>query len=278
MQHLVKGIWIVTKFLSGAFFWSSNVSFVVLETHNRLLDHSQEPRSSADSGSFQKQTPAQQHVDQWVGQKLNWESRSNQLPRNRSKNGSNDGSQNTSVEKVLSNVRNPENIVINTNLNVQCCHTSNDEEAESHTHLTSAHESWKILSFSTEQQFASTKSHWVFSTFALLKLRNCKEGNLHTFQHTNNTHQQKEKDHRNSFWNTWPHGRVASEESRKSHSQSKAQNCKRPNHTSPEPNVRQCITRRLVRFNRLSSEVVGHDLNEVRKVHHASLLNQQSNP
>ena len=60
-----------------------------------------------------------------------------------------------------------------------------------------------------ESAFAGLPGESGFSVFRWGKLGNSKEGNLHSFKHANDAHEDKKNDNSNGQWNTFPHGGIA---------------------------------------------------------------------
>ena len=262
----------------GTFFRGTNVNFVELESSNLLVDHSQEPGAGADTSGLQEQAPTKKHVYQRVGQELKREGSSNQLPGDGSKDGGDDSTQETHVEEFLDGVRDTEDVSVDTNLNVQGSDTGNDKEAKSDTHLTANHESRKVTSFSAEQKLAGLHGHGVGSAFALWKLRDGEEGNLHTLQHTDERHEHEEQDNGNTIWHRVPHGSLSIEEGLQSNRKAERKDGDGPQASSPEEEGLRRTARLLIGNNGLSGEPVEEVLNEVGSVHDTSLLNKESNP
>ena len=159
-------------------------------------------------------------------------------------------------------------VLINTNLNIKGGDTGNDEEAQGHTHLTANHETRQVLSFTLEEAVAHTLGHGVVTTVLSLELGGPEEGNLHTLQKTNTAHKDDKQNDRNSIGKSpLGHGGLSLEESLKGNSKGKDQDSKGDDNTDPEEGN---LGTRLVGFighNRLASNLVGSNLDEVREVH-----------
>jgi hypothetical protein len=102
----------VLHVLGGTFLGSSNVDFITLEVHNLLLDESKNPSTSAETSGLKEETDAKEDVDQRVGKEGKGEGRRHKLPCNRSNNGGNKGTAETSVEESLKAIRNTKNVLL----------------------------------------------------------------------------------------------------------------------------------------------------------------------
>ena len=249
-------------------FKCANVDLIILQLQDLLLDHGKEPCSRANTTELQEEAELQEDVDNGVGQEGNREGTCNQLPGNRSKDGSDDSSKETSVEEVLDPVLDTKDVLINTNLNIQSGDTGNDKEAECDTHLTANHESRQVLSFTLEEEVADTLGHGVVSTVFRLELGGPEESNLHTFQETNTADKDDEEEDRDTIGKSpLGHGCLSLEESLKGDSKGIGQDSQGDDNTDPEEGNLGSRLVGLIGDNRLSSKPVGAHLDEVREVH-----------
>mmetsp|Transcript_9210 Transcript_9210/g.14287 ORF Transcript_9210/g.14287 Transcript_9210/m.14287 type:complete len:349 (+) Transcript_9210:196-1242(+) len=265
---------IIGEFLGCAFFWSPNVDFIVLESHDRLVDHCKKPRTGTNPGSFQYQTKPQQNVHKGIRQKGHGKGRCDQLPRYRTKVGRDNGTEYSRVEKVLNRIRNTKNI-IHAHLNVECRDAGNDKETKRHKHLSSNHKGGKVLSFPPKQEFTGASCHGMFfSAFVLGKLRHGKKGNLHPLEHSHQGHEQEKNAHGYNLWNARPHICLSVKKCRERNGKGKTKNAKGPNDPSPKPKFAHKISRGFVGFYRSTRAFVCKHSNNVTNVHDARLFNE----
>merc|ERR1719343_1468891 len=190
--------------LSGTLFGGSNVDFVELESKDLSLDNGKEPGGSADTGGLKEESSLKEDVDNRVAEEGNGELSGDQLPGDGTKDGGNKSSHETQVEHSLDGVRDTEDVVLNTDFDVDGGNTSDDEEAKGDSHLTTAHESRKILSTVAEQAVACLKSDGRGSTFRLGELGDGEEGDLHPLKKTDAAHKNEEEDKRDSLRKSFP--------------------------------------------------------------------------
>jgi hypothetical protein len=269
-----SGVLVLGGFLT--FLGGSDINFVALESSNLLVDDTQEPGSSADTSGFKAKGNLEEDVDKGVGQELNREGRSNQLPGNGGKNGGDKGSQESKVEQLLDRIRDSEDVLINSNFVGNSGDTGNDEEAKGDSQLTTDHESRQVAATSFEQAVADLLGENGISSVLLGDLSDGEESNLHTLKHTNNTHEQDEKDDRDSSWNTFPHGSASSEKSFKSDGKRKDKDGNGHQTASPEEDSLKTSLGSFVGLDGLSSKFVGSHLDQVTSVHETSHFNDKS--
>mmetsp|Transcript_10334 Transcript_10334/g.22740 ORF Transcript_10334/g.22740 Transcript_10334/m.22740 type:complete len:538 (+) Transcript_10334:172-1785(+) len=271
------GTRLVSTSQSSTFFGSANVNFILLESSNGLVNVSQHPGTRANTSGFKEEADAKQGIGDGVAQELKRKGTSHQLPGNGGNNGGDQGSKKTSFKELLGTIANSKDIgfII---FNINSGHTGNDKEARNNAQLTSNHESRKTTSTVSKEEVASHSSPTVGITFLFSDLGHSKEGNLHTFQHTNNRHQTKEEDDGNSRWNTFPHGGLAIKQGRQSDSEGKDKEGNREENLSPVAKVAKSITRRLVGFNRLASQLGDNHLDKVGSMQETRGFNSHGNP
>ena len=269
---------IISMSLGGTLFRTSNVDLIELESAGLALENSKEPGGRADTGCLEEEGGLEEDVDDRVGKESNREASGNQLPGNGSKDGGGDGSHETQVEHLLDGVRDTEDVVLVTDINVDGGDTGDDEEAKGDSHLATAHESRKILSAVLEKAFASAEGHGGGSTFGLRKLGDGEESNLHTFKKTDAAHKNEEEDEGDSVRKSFPGGSLSTVKSIDGDGKGEEKNSKGEENTSPEEGEGDSGLRRLVGFNRLSSGPVSHVSDEVGSVHDTGDLNESGNP
>ena len=276
--EVVFGVAVIGVSLSGTFFRCSNVDFIELESTDLALDKSKEPSGGTDSSGFKEEGKLKEDKDNRVAQESNWEASSNQLPCNRSKDGGGNGSHESKVEELLDSVGDTEDVFVFTDNNVDGGNTGNDEEAKGDSHLTTAHESRKILSAVLEETLASSEGHRGRSTFRLRKLGDGEESNLHTFEKTDAAHKNKEEDEGDSVWKRFPSRGLSLVKGFNGDGKSESEDGKREKNTSPEEGEGKSGLRRLVGFDRLSSGPVNHVSDQVGSVHDTGDFDKSSNP
>ena len=187
----MKLLIVISLVVSSTFLGGSNVHFIDLEVANFRLNVAQNPRGSADTRSLQKEANSEKDVHQRVGQEGNGEGRSDELPRDGPTDCCDKGAKEASVEEFLDPVGNTKDIALADD-NVESSDTCNEKEAHCHTNLSSNHEPGKIVSIAAKEKLASLHSKLVVALFLLRKLRDSKEGNLHTLKHADNRHEDEE--------------------------------------------------------------------------------------
>ena len=272
------GIHVIGGSLSGTFFGGSDEDFVVLESADLLLDEGQEPGSRADTSGFKHKCQLEEDIDDRVAQESNREASGNQLPCDGSEDGGGDGTHKTQVEHLLDRIRDAEDVVIDTNFNVNSGNTGNDEEASSDGHLATAHESGKVLSSVLEKAVASLQSKTGRTAFRLGKLGDGEESNLHTLEKSNTAHEDKEENEGDGVRESFPGGGLSTVESFNGNGKGKSKNAKGEKDASPEEDQCDPGFRRLVGFDRLSSGPVSNHTDQIRSVHDTGDLNKSSNP
>mmetsp|Transcript_25226 Transcript_25226/g.56393 ORF Transcript_25226/g.56393 Transcript_25226/m.56393 type:complete len:289 (+) Transcript_25226:511-1377(+) len=265
--------------LGCTFFRGSNVYFIILESADLALAEGKEPGGRADAGGFKEESGLEENINNRVAQESNGEAGSNQLPGDGPKDGGGDGSHESQVEQVfLDAVRDIEDVVFFPDINVDGGDTGNDEEAKGDSHLTTAHESRKILSTIAEQAVAGLQGHVGASTFRLGELGNSEESNLHTLKKTNATHEHNEEDEGDGLVESLPGRGLSAVKGFNGHSKSKREDTNREKNSSPEEGEGSSSFWRLIGFHRLSSGPISHNADQVRCVHDTSDLNCSSNP
>jgi len=265
--------------LGGTFLGSSNVNFIELESAGLALKKGKEPGGRADTGGLKEKGGLKEDVDDRVAQESNREASSNQLPGDGTKDGGGDGTHESKVEDVkLDPVRDTEDGRLGGNINIDGGDTGNDEEAKGDSHLTTAHESRKVLSVVLEKALASLEGKVGSSTLRLRKLGDGEESNLHTFKKTDAAHEDEEEDERDSLRKGVPGGGLSKVKSFDGDSKGESEDAERKKDTSPEEGEGKSGLRRLVGFDRLSGGPVSHVSDKVGSVHDTSDLDTGSNP
>jgi len=240
------GIFIISITLGSTFFRGSNVDLVKLESTGLALKKGKEPGGRTDTGGLKEKGGLEEDVNNRVGEEGNREASGNQLPGNGSKDGGGDGSHESQVEEQLDTVRDTEDVGLVTNINVDGGDTGNNEEAKGDSHLTTAHESRKILSTVLEKALASLEGNGGGSTFRLGDLGDSKESNLHTLEKTNTAHEDKEEDEGDSVGDSIPGRGLSTVEGFNGDSKGKSKNSHGEKDTSPEEGKGESSLRRFV--------------------------------
>ena len=126
------------------------------------------------------------------------------------------------------------------------------------------------------KDLASLLGPVVVSTFVLGDLGDSEKGDLHTFQHTNNRHEEEEDNDSNSIRDTLPHSGVSVEESNQSDGEGKDQDTKRHEASSEEEDVLDIGAGAFTRLDRTSSKGSDDDLDKVRGVDKTGELNDHA--
>mmetsp|Transcript_8279 Transcript_8279/g.24473 ORF Transcript_8279/g.24473 Transcript_8279/m.24473 type:complete len:298 (-) Transcript_8279:606-1499(-) len=269
---------VVSKSLGGTFFGGSDVNFIVLESHDLALAPGKEPGGVADTSGLEEESGLEEDVNNRVAQESNGEAGSNQLPCDGSKDGGGNGSHETQIEHLLDLIRNTEDVLVYSDDNVDGGNTGDNEEAQGDSHLTTAHETGKVLSAVLEKNVAGLHCQLGRSAFRLGKLGNGEESNLHTFEETDAAHEDEEKEERDSLGEGVPGGGLSSVKGFDGDGKGESKNSKREKNTDPEEEKSSTGLNRFVGLNRLSSSPVGHHTDQVRSVHNSGNLNSGGNP
>jgi hypothetical protein len=263
----------ISMSLSSTLFRSSNVNFVELESKALALKDGEEPGGGADTSGLKEEGGLKEDENNRVAQETNWELSSNQLPGDGTKNSSGKGSHETQVEHLLDRIRDAEDVFFVTDVDVDGGDTGDDEEAKGDSHLTTAHESRKVLSTVLEKAFASSESHRGRSTFRLRKLGDAEEGNLHTLKKTNAAHKNDEEDERDGIRKSFPGRGLSAVEGLDGDGKGEAKKCAGEKNTSPEEGESDSGLRRFVGLDRLSGGGGDNHVDKVGGVHDSGNLN-----
>jgi hypothetical protein len=266
-------VFVVSHLLGTTLFSSSNVDFVTLETGNLLVEGGKDPGTLAETGGFKAKADAEEDVDQRIGQELKGEGGGNQLPRDGSGNGQEDGTKETKVEEFLKTVRDTEDVLF-TVIDFNGSDTGDDEHARDNAKLTANHETGKVLATALEEKFAGLLGKDGVTTFVGGDTGDGEESNLHTFEETNDAHEDKEENHGDTGGDLFPDGSLAGEESIQSGGEAETEDSKRHKTTGPEEGGGETITRGLVGLNGLSGHLGDEDLDNVGSMQQAGELNR----
>ena len=158
------------------------------------MNTGQDPGSSTETNELEKEGKNEKDVCDGVVEEGNGVGGGSQLPRNGGEDGSDDGSLESVVEEGLGSIRDSKNVVALSRNNGEGGEGSDEEEGGNDCQLTSNHESWEVLSVSGKEEFTCLLSKKGGSTLRLGELGDGKEGNLHTLQHTDDGHEEEEKE------------------------------------------------------------------------------------
>mmetsp|Transcript_20873 Transcript_20873/g.43902 ORF Transcript_20873/g.43902 Transcript_20873/m.43902 type:complete len:167 (-) Transcript_20873:435-935(-) len=143
------------------------------------------------------------------------------------------------VEEGLSPVGDSENVLSFTGCDVQSGDGCDEEERKHHSQLTPNHKSGKVLAVSFEQEIASLLAEERSSPLFRRKFGNREESNLHSLEHPNNGHEEKEKEDRDSIGHVGVfdgHHGLPVEQGRKGDGQAESKDCEGHEDTAPEEN------------------------------------------
>ena len=182
----------------------SDVDLVTLKVDGLLHDPGKDPGTLADTGGLEGKADDQEDVGEGVGKEGDGKGRSNKLPRDGSHDGGDDGTEEAGVEEVLEGVADAPKVGLTLG-DGKSGHTSDDEEAGNNGKLTANHEAGKVAALALEEEVAGLESELGLATVLLLDLGDGEEGNLHTLEHTDDGHEDEEKDDGDASGNTLPH-------------------------------------------------------------------------
>ena len=265
----------------GTFFGGSDVNFIALETGNTLVDGGKEPRGVAETRVFQGQSTVQKNVDQGEGEESEGEGTGNQLPGNGGKDSSKDGTQESHTKELLESIGDTKDVVIGgvsffVKVDLDREDTSNNEEAKSDSHLTTNHETGEVASVVLEEQVNSTLGPRSVGTFGFGELADGEESDLHTFQHTNDDHEEEQQKDRGDRRNTIPDGGLIVKDSGKGDGNGETKNTNGEENTGPVEDEGESGLGGFLRFNGGLGEPVEAITDEVAHVHDTGELNSQS--
>mmetsp|Transcript_10044 Transcript_10044/g.19328 ORF Transcript_10044/g.19328 Transcript_10044/m.19328 type:complete len:333 (-) Transcript_10044:702-1700(-) len=255
-------LFLVTLAHGRTFFGGSNVDFINIESSNLLVNRGNHPSTVADTSGFKGETDAQQNVGGGSRQESHGEGRGNKLPHDGGNGRGDESSKKTSIEESLETIGDAKDIVF-TFLDVQRGGTSGDKEARDDAQLTTDHKSGEVVALVVEEEVASALRPGRLVALLFRNLRDGKESNLHTFEHTNDAPECNGHNGSNSVRNTFPHGGLSVEQGDKSNGKGKDQQGGGEQDLEPEDKVAQCITGRLVGFDGVSRKSRDNVLNKV---------------
>ena len=278
MSNILGGVHLLVAVVVGqTLLGGTNVDLVVLVLQSALHDTGQNPGSRAESSPLKEEGNNQEKVGDRVVQEGNGEGRSSQLPGDGSQDGGDDGSVESIVQEGLGSVGDSEDVVALTGGDVQSSNGSNQEETEHNSELTANHESGQVLSVTLEEKLACLASEEGSSTLVGRKLGNSEEGNLHTLKHTNNGHEEEEKEDGNTGGHAGVLGGnlgLSVEQGNKGDSQAESKDGKRHEHTSPEEGEGESSAGLLVGDDGLARSSRQDVLDEVGRVHDSRELDK----
>ena len=254
----------------------TDVDLVTLKVDGLLHDPGKDPGALADTGGLEGKADDKEDVGEGVGKEGDGEGRSNKLPRDGSHDGGDDGTEEASVEEVLEGVADAPKVLLTLG-DGKSGHTSDNEEAGNDGKLTANHEAGKVAALALEEEVAGLESELGLATVLLLDLGDGEEGNLHTLEHTDDGHEDEEKDDGDASGNTLPHGGLALEESGESDGESESENGNGEEDTAPEEESLEAGAGTLLGLDGLAGELGNDDGNEVRGVHDTGDLDGHGN-
>ena len=181
-----------------AFFGGANIYLVILNTHELLVDPSDNPGSAADARSLQAQGEDEEDVGDGIVNRGNGEGRGGILPRDGGNNGGDDGTVETKIEKLLGAIGDAEDVVALTRCDVEAGDGANSEETGHNGQLSANHESREVASISSEEDLGGLLAEPVGSALFHGELGHAEECDLHTLETADDAHEEEE--HEDGKW------------------------------------------------------------------------------
>ena len=181
-----------------AFFGGANIYLVILNTHELLVDPSDNPCSAADARSLQAQGEDEEDVGDGIINRGNGEGRGGILPCDGGKNGGDDGTVEAKVEELLGTIGDAEDVVALTRRDVEAGDGADSEETGNNGQLTANHESREVASISSEEDLGGLLAEPVGSALFHGELGHAEECDLHTLETADDKHEEEE--HEDGKW------------------------------------------------------------------------------
>ena len=203
---------LVTLLLGGAFLRSTNVLLVALNAAELPVDLGHDPGAGDDAGGLEGEAEDEKGIGEGDGQESDGEGRSNELPGDGSQDRSDEGAEETGVEKLLNAIGDAEDVLVDANANVESGDAGNDEEAEGDTELTTDHEAGQVAALALEEEVTGHLGALRVSLLVLGHFGDSEEGNLHALEEADDGHEDEEEDDGGGTVDALPHGGLALEE------------------------------------------------------------------